>query len=280
MSDNRNISSCFGQENRGNMVIDTKRVLDACRDRDCFEDVRVYLSSEGESILNGATNIRAKCANTMWAYVGVDNVPFNDGFYRVTVRYYVIIEFEACLGIGRSQTINGLSVLEKEVILYGADGAVKTFSSDPENDYCSFGNFDNLGTTAPVATVETVEPIILGTKVVECGCPCATNEYIDIPNPLMGCLGTDIKVSTDGPRLYASLGLFSVIRLVRPAQIIVQATDYSVPDKECVEAECNENPCALFRTMAFPENRFRTSTSNYENNSKGRNGGCGCSNKR
>lgn len=274
MSDNRNCNSAFGTDSRGSVVIDTKRVLDSCRDRDCFENARVYLSSFGEETLSSASNIRARSARILWAYVGVDDVPFNCGFYRVNVKSYVLVELEACLGIGRSQTFQGLAVLEKEVILYGGEGSVTTFTSDPENSYCSYST-DNMGTTAPVAIIETVEPIILGTKVVECGCPCSQNEYIEIPENLRHCLGAEVAVSTDGPRLYVSLGVFSVIRLVRSAQLLVQATDYSVPDKECVAAENDDDPCALFRTMSFPETSFRGNGCATGNN-PGRSKGCGC----
>lgn len=274
MSDNRNCNSAFGTDSRGSVVIDTKRVLDSCRDRDCFENARVYLSSFGEETLSSASNIRARSAKILWAYVGVDDVPFNCGFYRVNVKSYVLVELEACLGIGRSQTFQGLAVLEKEVILYGGEGSVTTFTSDPDSSYCSYST-DNMGTTAPVAIIETVEPIILGTKVVECGCPCSQNEYIEIPENLRHCLGAEMAISTDGPRLYVSLGVFSVIRLVRSAQLLVQASDYSVPDKECVAAENDDDPCALFRTMSFPETSFRGNGCVAANN-PGRAKGCGC----
>ena len=50
-------------------------------------------------------------------------------------------------------------------------------------------------------------------------------------------------------------GIFSVIRIERPAQLLVTATDYSVPDKECVAPD-EDDPCRLFHTMAFPVNEF------------------------
>lgn len=57
-------------------------------------------------------------------------------------------------------------------------------------------------------------------------------------------------------RLYVSIGMFSVIRLERPAQYLVSAAEYSVPDKECAPATNEDDPCSLFRTMAFPVNEF------------------------
>lgn len=280
MTDHRNTSSGIFQDGRGTVCVDTQRVLDSCRDRDCFENTRVYLSTAGEEIIASATNVRARTASILYAYVGVDEVPFNCGFYQVSIRYYVLVELEACLGIGRSQTFKGLAVLEKEVVLYGGEGNITTFSSDPENGYCSF-NANNRGSNAPIAIVETVEPMILGTKVKEkeccTPCACASDTALELPACICGCIDGDISTVNDAPRLYISFGIFSVIRIVRPAQLLVQATDYSVPDKECVAATNDENPCSVFKNMPFPTSRFRTTMStpiNTTDNQRGR--GCGC----
>ena len=97
MQDNKNATFGAGQLTgcNGTVCIDTKRVLDCCRDRDCFEDTRVYLTPVGEEILASATNVRTRSAKLLWAYVGVSEVPFNCGFYQITVRYYIELEFEA-----------------------------------------------------------------------------------------------------------------------------------------------------------------------------------------
>ena len=86
MQENRNSSCGLSFDGRGTVCIDTKRVLDCCRDRDCIEDVRVYLTAGGEEVINNSNNIRIRSAKLVWAFVGVDPVPFNCGFYRVTVR--------------------------------------------------------------------------------------------------------------------------------------------------------------------------------------------------
>ena len=95
MQENRNTAPFCGTQgqngnqcNNGVVCIDTKRVLDSCRDRDCFEDTRVYLTCLGEEILQNSTNVRTRSAKIICAYVGVDEVPFNCGFYRIRVRYY------------------------------------------------------------------------------------------------------------------------------------------------------------------------------------------------
>lgn len=275
MSEQRNMPLAFPGEGRGGVIIDTQRVMDCCRDRDCFENVRVYLSPIGQDVLSGATNVRIRSTRILWAYVGLDEVPFNRGFYQVTVRYYMDVECEACLGIGKSQTIHGLSILEKDVILFGGVGSVQSYSSSPENSYCEIGNFDTFSAGDPTAIVETAAPIVLGSKVIECGCPTPNNEVVEIPDRVKGLLDADPVILTDGVRLYVSFGIFSVIRVERPAQLIVQAADYSVPEKECVAAQNDDNPCQLFRTMPFPIGEFRT-TEQGENLRPQRGGGCGC----
>ncbi len=276
MQDNRNtspgISSC---DTRGTVCIDTKRVLDCCRDRDCFEDARVYLTAFGEEIISTSNNVRCRNSKLLWACVVVDEVPFNKGFYQVNVKYYVEVELEACLGMGRSQNFKGLSVLEKNVVLYGGEGSVVTYSSSPENNYCCIGNVQNVGNNDPVAIVEAVEPIVLGSKV-ECPCACICNDCCEIPAPICDMIDGELQLSgTNAPRLYVSFGIFSVVRIVRPAQFLVQATDYSVPDKECVSATNNDNPCSLFRNIAFPTSQFRgISCPDTDHNTRG--GNCGC----
>lgn len=274
MQDNKNTSIGCGQDQRTTVCIDTKRVLDCCRDRDCFEDVRVYLTAFGEEVLASATNVKTKSAKTLWAYVGIDEVPFNNGFYHVTVKYYVLFEFEACLGIGRSQCFKGIATLEKNVILYGGEGAVTSYTSSPNNNYCNIGDLNTVGNNEPTAIVEAVEPVILGTKVKECNCVCGC-ECFEIPDVINCALDGELVLDNRGPAIYVSLGIFSVIRIVRPAQLLVQATDYSVPDKECSVA-CDDNPCDLFRTIAFPVSRFRGTMAPHDDTLRTNGGGCGC----
>ncbi|MBQ7315148.1 MAG: hypothetical protein IJW83_03990 [Clostridia bacterium] len=281
MPENRNTANGLSFDNRGTVCIDTQRVLDCCRDRDCFENSRIYLSCFGEEVIANATSVRTRSAKTLWAFVGVDEVPFNNGFYQITVRYFVEVECEACLGIGRSQVFKGLAVLEKDVVLYGGEGRVASFSSDPRNNYCRIGNLDTVSHNDPVAIVESVDPIVLGTKI-DCECPdcCALNDCNDIPDTIREMMDGELVLQSNNPHLYISFGIFSVIRIQRPAQLLVQATDYSVPDKECVAATNDDNPCNLFRNIAFPVGQF-TGTGNGPavQSSRGGGGGCGCSSR-
>ena len=286
MQDNRNANftqagqtNCNGQTlANGTVCIDTMRVLDSCRDRDCYEDTRVYLTPCGEEIIATSGNVRTRSARLLWAYIGVDEVPFNCGFYQVKIRYYIEVEFEACLGVGRSQTFRGLAALDKDVVLYGGEGRAISYTSTLGAGFCDLCDTANVGTNDPVAVVETVEPIVLGTRVSDCNCPCPCGgtEYPDLPEGIRNCLGEELVLNSTGPRLLVSFGIFSVIRIERPAQLLIHATDYSVPDKECNSATNNENPCALFRTIAFPTTQFRGTNTPTDTHIGNKTGGCGC----
>ena len=67
--------------------------------------------------------------------------------------------------------------------------------------------------------------------------------------------GGGFEDDDNGRNLYVSLGFFSVVRIERPGQYIVSATEFSVPDKECVMTQ-PDDPCQMFAKMAFPVNEF------------------------
>ena len=279
MSDNRGCSSPFGSGGNGETVcIDTLRVLDSCRDRDCYENVRVFLSDFGQEIIEHTTSVRANRARILWTYVGVDPIRFNQGFYQVTVRFYIKVDVEACMGIGRNQEFCGIAVVEKRVVLYGSTGNVSIYRSDPSIGPCDLGNTDNYSTNVPTAVVEVVEPVLLGARVAEpgcnCCCACCCN---DIPAGIASAIPGALNDSDNGNTLLVSLGIFSVIRIERPAQYLISATDYCVPDKECRGNE-EGDPCSLFRQMAFPVSEFcpPSLAERSGENAQSGNGGCGC----
>ena len=284
MSDNRNVhclspgSGC-GKGGEGRTVcVEANRILDSCRDRDCFENVRVFLTDRGREILEHTTQVRVKDACIAWTYIGIDPVRFNRGFYTVQVRFYVKLIFEACVcaggrpGHGGSQAaeFDGIAVLEKQVVLFGGDSGVSIFRSSADGTaFCAEPEPCYKERSVPTAVVEAVEPIVLGVRVLEpachepvCCCCCAC----DVPPAIAGCLSAplcydgcgedgDGGSDRDGRRLVVSLGIFSLVRLVRPAQYLIQASEFVIPDKECVSAT-PEDPCELFRSMAFPVAEF------------------------
>ena len=267
---------------RDTVCIETNRVLDSCRDRDCFEDVRVYLSNFGCDLLDRTSAIRAKSAQIVWACIGIEAIPFNRGFYAVNIRFYVKLQLEACVGCGRTQDLEGMSVLEKRVILYGGESNVSIFKSQGLGDgFCCEPQFNAGEKNVPMAIIETVEPVVLGVKIMEratdCNCVCCCCES-DVPEYVAATLESPLVFDNEdnGKRiLTVSLGIFSVVRIVRPAQYLIQATEYCIPEKECCVVE-EEDPCKIFRSIPFPAGEFCPANNAPTIGTERPNGRCGC----
>lgn len=257
--------SCAPQHGgqQGTVCIDANRILDCCRDRDCFENARVMLTCYGNEVIEHTSNVRIKDACIAWTYIGIEPIPFNRGFYAIDIKFYIKIVAEACLGPGRTQEFDGITVLEKKVVLFGGESNAHVFrSTHASTDFCAEPQVCEQNTTAPEAVIEVVDPIILGVKVLdnpgECSCCCCCCSCADVPETANRMLSGPVTEPHDGGRYLAvSIGLFSIIRLMRPAQYLIGATEYTVPDKECVATEEND-PCSLFRTMSFPTEEFNT----------------------
>ena len=273
--------SCSGNlPSRETVCIEANHVLDSCRDRDCYENVRVFLTNFGNEIIERTGNIRVKSSCIAWSNITIDEVAFNRGFYTVNIRLYIRITFEACLASGKIQEFDGIAVIDKNVVLFGGESNLNVFKSNGKNGFCQYPT--ELGcadSNMPNAVVELVDPIILGAKIVEkhrhdfhchCCCTCA-----DIPEDVIHRINGTL--CDDGDRyLVVSIGIFSVIRIVRPTQYLIQATEYTVPDKEC-KSHTEENPCEIFKCMPFPLGEFTSGNAPHVHPTKhGDNKGCNC----
>ena len=180
------------------------------------------------------------------------------------------------MGIGRNQEFSGIAVAEKKIVLYGGTGNVSIYRSDPAIGPCDLCNLDNATNNLPVGVVEVVDPVLLSVRVAEPGCHCCTCCCCDeIPDGVAAAVGGGIRERANGNTLLVSLGIFSVTRIERPAQLLVTAEDYSVPDKECCTQE-EDDPCSLFRKMAFPVNEFSATAHSELRENRTTEGGCGC----
>lgn len=261
MGDNR--FSCLGGNGSDSFGIEASRILDACRDRDCFEDVRVFLTCVGEELIARTNNVRVKCAKLCGANIITEPVQFNRGFFSVLIRFYVNLTFEVCVPMGQSQEFCGVAVLEKRVVLFGGESNVSVFRSSDTDGFCSIPDPVCCAKKNPEAVVEVVEPVVLGARILEtcnqCHCCCSC---CDVPTMVTDTInGTLVEDGNgDGRVLAVSLGVFSVVRLVRDGQLLVQGTEFCLPDKECCEPN-EEDPCGNFRKMPFPTSAFCPITS-------------------
>jgi len=239
------------------VCVHTRKIFDSCRDKDCIEDLRVYPTRGSQEILDRALSVKARCAELLYAYIDVEPVSFNRGFYTVDVRYFYRVTVDAFLGAARPVEVTGLAVFDKRVILFGSEGSAKVFSSNGAG--CGPDAQGLPRATAPVAVVESVDPLILGLKLVDvCECRPGGDGCTEIPVAVAACFPEELVAGGDAHRLYVTLGQFSLIRLERDTQLLMPVYDYCMPDKECTcdAGPCQEDPCDLFRKVQFPVSEF------------------------
>ena len=238
------------------VCIHTKKIFDSCKDKDCIEDLRVYPTRGCQEVIDRAVSVKAGCAELLYAYIDVEPVTFNRGFYTVDVRYFYRITADAFVGAARPVEITGLAVFDKRVILFGSEGSAKVFTSTGKN--CGSDIQGLPATTAPTAVVESVDPIILGMKLVEVCQSRHNDNCCEIPPAVCACFPEELVTGGDVHRLFVTLGQFSIIRLERDTQLLMPAYDYCMPEKDCdCGCDCRqEDPCELFRKVQFPVGEF------------------------
>ena len=239
--------------------IDVNKIYDSAKDKECIEDLRVYLGPEGQELIDNATNIRSKCAEVLWASIDVSDVAFNKGYYSINLRYYFRLCFEACV-MGRAREFCGIAVYDKQVIMYGGDGNVSTFTSNTiSSDICASlppEAFTQSVANTPKVQLEVASPIILSVKLADknwhCGTCCCPIDQI--PENLCQCCGCTPMPSDLGVKcLYVTLGLFSLIKIERPVSLLIDRAEYCIPSRESsVLSDTTSDPCEIFRNMAFP----------------------------
>lgn len=236
------------------VCIHTKKIYDSCRDKDCIEDLRFYPKLQYVDTISHALSIKGGTAKLIHVYVDVEPVTFNRGFYTVDMRFFYCVTLQAYLGCPMPVSVEGLCVFDKRVILFGSEGNAKIFSSEyrPEGPDLQMLRQSNL----PVAVVEAVDPIVLDAKLVDCcdirPCDC---DVCEVPTFVNSFFNGELSSGDDSRRVYVTLGQFSIVRLERDSQLLIPVYDYCMPEKECTGGS-DEDPCGLFRNIAFPVGEF------------------------
>ncbi len=258
------------------ICIHTDQIYDSCRDRDCIKDQRVYFTVSDQEKIDRAINVKIKKAEIIWVYTTVEPVAFNRGFFTVDIKYFIKVTVEAFRGVSCPIEIEGLTTYDKKVILFGSEGSVKIFhSTDSEcGDIIDRWQKNNL----PKAIVEVVDPIALSAKLVtkdDCCCDC-NGHFLAIPENICACFDDELYIGDDGKLVLVTLGIFTIVKLERNVQLLIDAVDFCIPEKECVTATEN-NPCDLFNTIRFPFDEFFPPQKGCEDfDSIGGDCGCGC----
>ncbi len=252
----QDVSRCRSDNPRDTMSIHTQKITDSCRDKDCIEDLRVYLTSGSQTVLDTAAGARVRCADLLYTYIDVEPVAFDRNHYCVDVTFYYRILADAVIGTGRPASLYGLAVFSKRAVLCGEESRAHIFTSDTR-----IGELDGLtkySANLPTAVVEVLDPMVLSSKVRDvCDCPCQETTTVQIPSAISRMFDEELVVSGERRRLFVTLGQFSIIRLERDAQLVVPVLDYSIPTKECCDSPgCAEDPCEMFSRIPFPTGQF------------------------
>ena len=245
---------CDPGDLRQAMSIHTRKITDSCRDKDCVEDLRVYLTSSSQQLLDSTANVRVRCAELLNAHINVEPVSFDGHHYCIDVTFYYRILADAITAACRPAAVYGLAVFSKRAVLCGEDSRAHIFTSGI-NGPCV--NRTVASTNRPTAVVEVLDPMVLSSKVRElCDCSCDT-VTVQIPGDIQEQFDEELVLSGGSRRLFVTLGQFSIVRLERDAQLIVPILDYAIPEKECSDNPASsEDPCEMFSRIPFPTHQF------------------------
>ena len=109
--------SCRPEDLQQALSIHTRKITDSCRDKDCIEDLRVYLTTASQTILDNAAGAKVRCADLLYTYIDVEPVAFDRNRYCVDVTFYYRIVADATVGTCRPAVLNGLAVFSKRAVL-------------------------------------------------------------------------------------------------------------------------------------------------------------------
>ena len=269
---------CDPQDLRQAMSIHTRKITDSCRDKDCIEDLRVYLTKGSQCLLDSAASVRVRCAELLYTYIDVEPVAFDRNHYCIDVTFYYRILADATIGTARPATLYGLAVFSKRAVLCGEDSRAHIFTSKPR--LCEADGASIRSANRPTAVVEVLDPMVLSSKVREiCDDKIREETTLQIPEAIRSLFDDELSLSGPQRRLYVTLGQFSIIRLERDAQLVVPVLDYAIPTKECCDAPgCAEDPCEMFSRIPFPSTQFTPTGCDCGGSGSGSDtaGGCGC----
>ena len=248
------------------VCIDAKRIYDSCGDKDCLSDMPVFFSEQGQEIIDEAVNVRLRGADVINVVIDTEPVPFHRGFYSIDITYFFLVTLDVFTAPCVNPTcVKGLCVSDKKVILYGSEGNVRVFSSEFSSD--EFDVQNSPSTTMPIANVQVAAPIALAAALKEKR-PCHILPR-KIPQGLQGFIGG--PVTDSGEKVVsATLGVFSIVQLMRNVQMLIPSYDYCIPEKSCTFSD--DSPCEMFSRLDFPTDEFFP-----PNIADSSDSGCGCS---
>jgi len=121
---------CRPEDLRCALSIHTQKITDSCRDKDCIEDLRVYLTRESQGVLDAAGAAKVRSAELCYTAMDVSPVAFHRNHYTIDLTFYYKIIADAAVGPCRPAAICGLALFSKRAVLCGENTGAHIFRSD------------------------------------------------------------------------------------------------------------------------------------------------------
>lgn len=255
---------------------------------DCCKDNEIIVPPSNAA----SVSVRDLCLSKINIVSKKEN-PFKKCYWDIEVRFnfvYTLI-FKTADGCEICST-KATSSYTSKVTLYGSDDADVVVASDL---YCS----NDLLSSGPFVSVEGKAISLLAelkfcqnsccdcncdcncgcNSGCNCGCNCGCDCGCDWDSGSCGSCGSsrNLPTNTSYPiSVSVTIGLFAVIKLFRPVNIVVKTEGYCIPE-ECKGQSTTDDPCDFFNNLDFPMSLFEPGfTGTLTNNSNNSNDSCGC----
>lgn len=236
------------------VCINAGRIYDSCSDKDCLEDLQVYFTPLNQAIIDNSTAVKVKSVQVHSVLMNVEPIVFNKGFFSVDMTFYFLIRLDATVSPHTPPVkVEGISIFQKKVILYGSEGSVNSFCTD--KPYGSHAKACCCDENLPRACVNVVDPVVLAYKLCETP-ECCREVNFCCPECVSKLFDDEFDYVRPKKVVCISIGLFSIVQLERQVQMMVPIYDFCIPDKECVSNAGCDDPCELFKKIKFPVNEF------------------------
>ena len=235
------------------VCIDVGRVYDSCCDRDCLEDLKCFFTPRGQELIEQALSVRVRSAEVINVFIDIEPVTFNRGFFACDLTFFFLVKFDVFTAPhSQPVEVNGVCFFEKKAILFGSEGNIKVFSSEfsADEDDVQIKASNN----APKCVVDCVDPVALSARLSDNSGGCDSARCM--PACICKRLGGEVLTRNvaGSKAVFVTLGLFSIVKLIRNVQVLVPIYDFCIPDKE--SENVTDSHCDAFRRMAFPLDEF------------------------
>ena len=246
----RNESTDSGCES---VCVNASRIYDSCGAKDCLSNLPLVFTAEDQAVIDTACSVRIGKVSIITSTVDVSPVAFHRGFYAVDIVFYFVVSVEVFTNTGAiPTTVNGLATYGKRVVLYGGDGAVKTFTSDSPVVCDNPDDCNCVSASLPRASVQISNPMglsaVVNTVITPINLPCGP-----IPECVTQFFGAELVPPTER-YVAVTIGIFTITQLERNVQLMIPSYDFCVPRKEC--AQKTDDPCEMFSKIEFPTASF------------------------